>query len=273
MTIESPPPPLDDPSLIDPLVCPALKWGILGCGRISHDFTQALKLLPTQTVIACAARDFHSAQDFARRHKISTFYDSYEDLFTHADIDIVYVGNIHSLRRSIGEKVLKANKHCLLEKPFACNAEDARYLISLARERNLFFMEGMWTRFFPAMEQARKLVYGTDTNLGRIGHVAQVYSDFNFNAADSEEYPSSFVYNHKLGGGATLLVAPYPVAASMMFFSHATPDQIKAVGQVDHLTGADLQATVVLKFPPISETIPMKSVSNTHEFQSPKLPG
>ena len=54
------------------------------------------------------------------------------------EIDIIYVGNVHSFRREIGEKVLKANKHCLLEKPFACSATDAEYLIGLAKERNLF---------------------------------------------------------------------------------------------------------------------------------------
>lgn len=270
MTIESPPPPLDDPLLNDPLACPPLRWGILGCGRISHDFTQALKLLLTQTTTACVARDLASAKAFADKHKISKFYGNYEELLTDKDIDIVYVGNIHAFRRSLGEKVLRANKHCLLEKPFACNSDDARYLISLAKERGLFFMEGMWTRFFPAVEQARRLCFGTNKELGKIGDVVQVYSDFNFNASDSEEYPSSFVYNHRLGGGATLLVSPYPIAASMMFFSHAKPDQIKAVGQVDHSTGVDLQATVVLNFPPTSH---QRNLTSNHEFQSPKLPG
>lgn len=34
-----------------------------------------------------------------------------------------------------------ANKHCLLEKPFTVTTEDAKYLINLAKERNLFLME------------------------------------------------------------------------------------------------------------------------------------
>jgi predicted dehydrogenase len=34
-----------------------------------------------------------------------------------------------------------ANKHVLLEKPFACNPEDTKYLIDLAKERKLFIME------------------------------------------------------------------------------------------------------------------------------------
>lgn len=136
---------------------------------------------------------------------------SYEELVKDEDIDIVYVGNLHCFRKNIGEMVLKANKHCLLEKPFACSYEDAKYLVGLAKERNLFLMEGMWTRFFPAVEKAREMALGSSDGKEKslIGEVVQVHSDFNFNASDSEEYPTSFVYNHKLGGGASLLVGKY----------------------------------------------------------------
>ena len=57
------------------------------------------------------------------------------------NVEIVYVGNVHSLRRETGEKCLKANKHVLLEKPFACTVADGEYLMALAKERNLFIME------------------------------------------------------------------------------------------------------------------------------------
>jgi hypothetical protein len=56
-------------------------------------------------------------------------------------VDIAYVGNVHSFRRTTGEMCLLANKHVLLEKPFACSVKDAEYLIGLAKERNLFLME------------------------------------------------------------------------------------------------------------------------------------
>ena len=70
MTALTPPPPLDDPSVSDPLECPPLRWGMIGCGRVSHDFTQALKHLPTQTVVACSARSADSAKAFAEKHGI-----------------------------------------------------------------------------------------------------------------------------------------------------------------------------------------------------------
>lgn len=141
MTISTPPPPLDDPSVSDPLECPSLRWGIIGCGRVSHDFVQALKHLPSASVVACAARSQESAQVFATKHGIPKAYGSYDELLADDEVQCVYVGNVHSFRRQIGEKCLKANKHTLLEKPFACNAEDAQYLINLAKERNLFLME------------------------------------------------------------------------------------------------------------------------------------
>jgi len=267
-----PPPPLDDQSVTNPLECPSLRWGIISCGRISHDFTQALKLLPTAKTVACSARSLDDAKRFAEKHGIETAYGSYDELLQDSNIDIVYVGNVHSFRRVVGEKVLKANKHCLLEKPFACNKTDAEYLVSLAKERNLFLMEGIWTKFFPAVEQARRLALGSQIDIdGRIGEITQVDSDFNFNAADSEDYPSSFVYNHGLGGGASLLVSPYPISISMLFFRGATPDQIKAVGQVDKGTGVDLQASVVLNFPPTGDLSP--ALDTNVKENTPKLPG
>jgi len=79
------PPPLDDPSVSIPLLlfdddcdennnfCPPLNWGMIGCGRVCHDFVQALKHLPTAKVVACAtANDPIRAAEFATKHKIPT---------------------------------------------------------------------------------------------------------------------------------------------------------------------------------------------------------
>jgi predicted dehydrogenase len=131
----------------------------------------------------------------------------------------------------------------------------------------------MWTRFFPAVEQARRLVFGNGTDSqGVIGEVVAVITEFNFNASDSEEYPTSFFYNRKLGGGASYLAGAYPFAAATLFFGGAQPDTIKAVGQVDEKTGVDLQAAVIMTFPPTSNVPPALDPDQTLE-NTPKLPG
>lgn len=265
MSSDLPPPPLDDPSVCC-LDCPPLKWGILGCGRVSHDFCQALKHLPTQSAVACSARSLESAKTFATKHTINKHYGSYDEMLQDPDVEIVYVGNVHSLRRSTGEKCLLANKHVLLEKPFACSVEDAEYLISLAKERNLFIMEGMWTRFFPAVQKSRDLAVKEKV----LGEIATVFSDFNFNAPDTgDEYPTSFFYQRKLGGGANLLVGTYPMAAASMYFGSVAPESIKAVGQVDEETGVEIQAAVILSYKATGAEKPVLEDGIIY----PKLPG
>jgi len=44
---------------------------------------------------------------------------------------------------------LEHGKPVLVEKAFTMNGAQARELVALARARNLFMMEAMWTRFLP----------------------------------------------------------------------------------------------------------------------------
>jgi predicted dehydrogenase len=61
---------------------------MLGCGRVSHDFTQALKHLPTQKVVACSARSLESAMMFAEKHGIGNHCKSLHS------VDHFFSGNI-----------------------------------------------------------------------------------------------------------------------------------------------------------------------------------
>ena len=265
------PPPLDEPFATDgKLGCPPLRWGILGCGRVSHDFCLALRNhVATATVVACATANNNDrrAEEFAALHSIPHSYTTYADLLANPNVEIVYVGNVHCFRRETAETCLRAGKHCLLEKPFTCTASDAEYLIALAKEKKLFLQEGMWTRFFPAIEQARRIVMQ-----GVIGNVVNVTTDFHFDAADSEIYPSSPCYQRKLGGGVSLLVGPYPVAFALLFFGSRMPDQVHVVGQVDtDRTGVDLQAAMALRFAAVTKD--QDSNSSEEDGNSPHVRG
>ena len=189
---------------------------------------------------------------------------SYDEMLSDSQVDIVYIGNVHAFRKDTVTKSLMANKHVLVEKPFACSVEDGEQFFALAKERNLFIMEGMWTRFFPAVQKARNMMtgIGSEEELS-IGDIAKVYSDFNFFAADHEDYPTSFFYNRKLGGGAAFIIAPYPIAAATMCFKNP-PDSVKVVGQKDEATGVDIQGAMILSFPP---------TGSEHDGMCPKLPG
>ncbi|GGX31000.1 hypothetical protein GCM10010383_71680 [Streptomyces lomondensis] len=63
----------------------------------------------------------------------------------------------------------------LCEKAFALDAVQAAEMVAVARERGLFLMEAMWSRFLPAYVKVRDLLAE-----GVIGEVQSVEADFGF---------------------------------------------------------------------------------------------
>jgi predicted dehydrogenase len=72
----------------------------------------------------------------------------------------VNTGVPHSGHYELVSLALNHGKHVLCEKPFTVNAPEAKSLIQLAKEKNLFLMEAMWTRFLPVAEYISSLVKG-----------------------------------------------------------------------------------------------------------------
>jgi len=109
-------------------------------------------------------------------------------------------------------------------------------VVELAREKRLFIMEGMWTRFFPLMEEVRRLV-----SQRALGEVRMLNADFGFRA---DLDPASRLFDQKLGGGALLDVGVYCVSFASMILGQPSG----SVG-LSHLgeTGVDEQASIVLE--------------------------
>lgn len=59
-----------------------LRWGFIGAGKISSDFATVLGALPSNLHVSygVAARDPSRAKVFQEAHKISKFFNSYQDL-------------------------------------------------------------------------------------------------------------------------------------------------------------------------------------------------
>ena len=150
-----------------------LRWGILGAGSISAQWVESLRACKGATVTAVAAREQARAQAFADALGIPKAYDSYADMATAADVDIVYVGTITRLHKEHSLIAIEAGKHVLCEKPLAENVDGARAMYAAAEAKGVMLQDAMWTRFFPAVEHARHAI-----ETGVIGDVSLVQSDF-----------------------------------------------------------------------------------------------
>ncbi|XP_071237081.1 trans-1,2-dihydrobenzene-1,2-diol dehydrogenase-like [Salvelinus alpinus] len=151
----------------------ATRWGICSAGKISHDFTVALKTLPLgDHQILVPLGKLQDAQEFAKKHSIPQAYGSYEELARDPEIEVVYVGTINPYHLPFGMLFMKAQKNVLCEKPMAMNLRGVQELMASAKMNKVFLMEAVWTRFFPASLEIEHLL-----SRGEVGEVKIVKAD------------------------------------------------------------------------------------------------
>src|SRR5664279_4976313 len=185
------------PRITDPLPSDRpVRWGILATGKIARSFAQDLALLPDAQIAAVGSRRLASAEEFANEYDVAAAYGSYEELVADPTVDVVYVATPHALHKQHVLMAFDAGKPVLCEKALTLNARDAEELVSVAREKQLFFMEAMWMRCNPVIRRLQQLSAG-----GHLGQIQQVRADL----GSFVDLPSTDrMLAPELGGGALL---------------------------------------------------------------------
>jgi dihydrodiol dehydrogenase / D-xylose 1-dehydrogenase (NADP) len=212
-----------------------IRWGILGTGGIAHKFATGLQAAPEAELVAVGSRTQAAADEFGNTFGAPRRHASYEALANDPEVDVIYVSTPHTLHKDNTLLCLHAGKAVLCEKPFAVNAGEAAEMISLARQKGLFLMEAMWTRYLPAVIKTRQLIAE-----GVLGEIRMVMADFGFRA---DFDPQQRLFNPDLGGGALLDAGIYPVSFAAMIFG--SPTQVMSLAQLGQ-TGVDEQSAYLL---------------------------
>jgi len=214
-----------------------IQWGILGTGYAAKQFAQGLSFLHAAKLLAIGSRQQETADTFSRQFNVPRSYNSYEKLVMDKDLDIVYIATPHVMHKDHCCLALEAGKAVVCEKPFTLNANEAREVIQLARQQNLFCMEAMWTRFLPLVQIVPKLLQE-----GVIGEVQMLMADFGIRIKFDEQDRH---FNQQLGGGALLDLGVYPL--SLAYYLLGSPARV--VSQCTWgKTQVDEQATVTLSY-------------------------
>lgn len=214
-----------------------IKWGILGTGKIAEKFAFDLQFVPNAKLGAIGSRDVSKAFEFARKYDTQKAYGSYEELAADKDIDVIYIATPHVCHYENTLLCLEKEKAVLCEKPFAMNEKEVSKMVSKSREKNIFLMEALWTRFLPAIKKAIELI-----ELGVIGEIVHIKSDFGYKA---EYDPGWRLFNQSLGGGSLLDIGIYPVFLILMLLGE--PDDIVADAVIGK-TGVDELVSAYFKY-------------------------
>jgi len=215
-----------------------LRWAILGTGKIGNRFAEALNHIPEQAdLLAVGSRRQETADAFGEEYGIPRRYDSYKQAANDPDVDIVYIGTPGVFHLRDVRMCLQAGKHVLCEKALAVNAQEAEEMIALAREKQLFLMEAMWTRFFPIHVRIRELL-----SAGAIGKVNGITIQF---IAQVPEDINNRFFRVDLGAGVLLDTASYGISWASSLFG--PPEAVTGLATFGE-SGCDYQTALALRY-------------------------
>jgi predicted dehydrogenase len=182
------------------------------------------------------------------------------------------VATPHSHHFEHVKQCLDAGKNVLCEKPLTVNARQARALVEIAKQKHLFFMEAVWTRFFPISVSVllggavlchvsqlipSQVAVRKHIADGAIGEVLRGTADLSHVLKEPEWDPKRRLMNPELAGGCLMDIGPYPILWLMQKMWHTLPKEYQAEKPSvagasmtkDTRTGVNTMTAVLLEFP------------------------
>ena len=216
---------------------PKLRWGILGCARITRrGLIPGIAASKSGSLVALASRDLATARAWASEFAIPKALGSYEELIDDPAVDAVYIPFPNELHKPWVLAAANAGKQILCEKPLALNATEAIEMVVHCRRRKVLLMEAFMWRHQPRTLQLIELV-----KTGAIGELRLIRSSFSFPIAAGD-----WRLDPARGGGALFDVGCYGVNTARLFAA-GEPTGISAIARTGE-TGVDLSLTAQMQF-------------------------
>jgi len=225
-------------------------WAVVGPGKIANRFADAVGQMPGARLAGIHGRDSGRAEVFARAWckadgTSAPVFGNLEALLGSDAVDGVYIATPHAFHADAIRRCLLAGKPVLCEKPMVANARLAGELVDLSRQRGVFLMEALWTRFLPIYATVRDWLASN-----AIGELRGLQSSFCFNAPFN---PGSRLFDPAQAGGSLLDLGIYNLAMTQWVLQAAhgacpEPVSINATGLIGP-TGVDHRVAASLEFP------------------------
>lgn len=212
------------------------KIAIIGTGWIAEKMAITVQGMQDVEIYAIVSRSLDKARLFAEKWGIEKAFDSKEEMLDDADVDLVYIATPHSEHYEEARMCLLKGKPVLCEKAFTATARQAEDLLSIAKEKNVFITEAIWTRYMPMSQTIKDIVES-----GIIGKPMMLTANLGY-----PNYAKERMVNPNLAGGALLDLGVYTINFASMILG----DNIKAITSTCTLTdtGVDGQNSITLTF-------------------------
>lgn len=138
-----------------------LRIGVIGVGwwgAVGH--LDPLSDDPKADVVAVWSRTETKARARAEQYSVPRWFTDYREMIHSCELDAVAIASTPNMHAEQAKHALEQGLHVLMEKPFVLQAEQARSLYRLAKEKDLLLSVCHPLLFRPGMEAARKAITG-----------------------------------------------------------------------------------------------------------------
>ena len=133
--------------------------GIIGCGSIV-DIGHCPAIRKTEGVKLVAMYDPNPEvlDMMAKKWEPEKTYTELEQILADKDIQVVIIASPNRFHCQQAIDAMRAKKHVIVEKPFACTHDEAWAMVKVCREEGVFLMAGTNQRFWEQNQIARSLM-------------------------------------------------------------------------------------------------------------------
>lgn len=211
-----------------------MKIGVLGTGKIAGILSETFAQMSEIECYGVASRTLDKAKEFAEKYHYAKYYGSYEELVKDSEVELVYIATPHSNHYDAMKMCINNGKPVLCEKAFTLNAKQAGEIVDLAKEKQVYVAEAIWTRYMPSRQMINELLES-----GIIGKVRTLTANLSYPISQKPR-----IVLPELAGGALLDLGVYGLNFAYMHFGTAIERMESSVQMTD--TGVDGMETITL---------------------------
>ncbi|HEY1689719.1 MAG TPA: Gfo/Idh/MocA family oxidoreductase [Solirubrobacteraceae bacterium] len=156
-----------------------IRIGVVGLGYWGPNLARNFDALPGCELAWCCDAEQERRRRLETAHRSTRFTGRLEDLLEDEELDAVALATPVPTHAELAVRVLKAGKHCFVEKPLAQSAADAELAVGAAAEAERVLMVGHLLEYHPGVRLLKEIldagelgetryIYGNRLNLGQL---------------------------------------------------------------------------------------------------------
>ena len=219
-----------------------IRLGTIGSGFIVHNILDAVAKVEGIRCVAVYSRTQEKGLPLAEKYGVEKVYTDMEAFLADEEINCVYVASPNLLHYEQAKKALLAGKHVLCEKPFCSKLVQAKELVEIAKQKQLFLMEAVPTTYLPNYSILKEAI----RKIGRIKLVQGNFSQYSsrYDAFLRGELPN--VFNPEFAGGCLMDINFYNVYLNVALFG--MPKQVQYFPNISELAHIDTSGVLIMQY-------------------------